>query len=232
MKNVLITGASGGIGQALCKRFQESEYRIICLDREVNQNADRRWYNFQCDVSNQTQTKETLERIVQSHGTPDILVNNAGLYRSTPWDEITAEEFHTIMQVNLYAPFFISQYCAKKMIESQKTGVIVNMSSISAFTGSINPAYAGSKAAVVSMSKSLAKDLAPMGIRVLSVCPGPVETKMIDEIPKERKDFYKKSIPMQRFAKTDEIASVVWFMTNDEASYITGTHINIDGGLS
>jgi len=229
-KTVLITGASGGIGHALCQSYHDDGYEVFGLAREAIDPSP--WKNFSCDLSKTNNIEDAIEKIFNEISVvPDILVNNAGAYHAKAWDEITIEEFNQTLQINSVAPFVITKIWLQKILVADKRGACVNVSSISGQIGSIDVSYAASKSALDMITKTLAKAVASEKIRINAVAPGPVETKMADKIPVDRQEKYKQNIPMKRFADVSEIVKTIKFLASDQASYITGNIVNIDGGL-
>ena len=228
-KILVITGTNKGIGHRIAEDCRAHGYVIVGLDRTIDKKLP--WQQIECDISSVTGINVAWQRVIKEHGVPWALVNNAGTYQAKRWDEQSPEDFDMTVCVNARAPFVLSQLFGKALIQAKQGGVIVNVASVSATIGSIDVAYAASKAALLMVSKSMAKALAPHGIRVLSVSPGPVETDMAARIPEERKKSYMEGIPLKRFAEPEEISNVVRFLLTSEASYMTGTDVKVDGGL-
>jgi len=225
-KHVLITGTSRGIGLAIKQNFVTAGYRVTSLNR-TSDNAD----TITCDLEKLEQISEALAQVQSKFGTPDYLINNAGVYLAKPWDVLNEDDFNQTLSINVRAQFLLSQLFAKALIAANKPGSIVNISSISGQIGSSDIAYAASKGAILAMTKSFAKELAPHNIRVNAVAPGPIETDMGANIPVDRLEAYKNKIAMKRLGTSNEIAKAAFFLASDEASYITGTILNVDGGL-
>ncbi len=228
-KIALVTGSSGGIGRALCQSFHDDGIEVVGIAHGEVDGAP--WKNYVCDLSDINSIESSLELIFKTHGVPDVLINNAGVYHAKSWDEITLQEFNETFQVNTTAPFILSKVWAQKLIENNQGGQCVNVASVSGLIGSLDVSYAASKAALIMLTKTMAKALAKDNIRVNAVAPGPVKTKMADKIPLDRQEEYKEGIPMGRFAEVEEIVSLVRFLVSDEASYMTGSIVTVDGGL-
>ncbi|NCC21833.1 MAG: SDR family oxidoreductase [Alphaproteobacteria bacterium] len=226
---VIITGIDGGLGSAL-RSLLSDDFAVVGMARKAGKDACVR----RCDLSSQQEIEEAYSDIIQSYGAPSFLVNCAGVYHAKGWDVITVDEFDSSYSVNIRAPFLLSRLFARSFPSDGRKGAIVNVASISGQIGSIDPAYASSKAGLIMLTRTLARSFAEdnLAIRVNAVAPGPIEgTAMGDRIPHERMKSYREKIPMKRFATTNEVANAVKFLLGDEASYITGAVLNVDGGL-
>ncbi len=239
-KVALVTGSSRGIGRASALKLAENGCNLAINYLSNNWSAEqvvdqirkmgRKAVLFQCDVSNFAQVEETVEKAKLEFGRIDILVNNVGPFLYKTIFDTTIQEWHEIFNSNLNSVF----YCCKAVVpimREQKAGVIINIGAPNAerTQGYIrNCAYATAKTGVVVFSKSLAKEEAKNGIRVIVVNPGFVET---DNYTEEAKQHWSKEIPMRRMGTPEEIANAVAFLCSDEASYITGSVLNVHGGL-
>ncbi|OHD67816.1 MAG: 3-oxoacyl-[acyl-carrier-protein] reductase [Spirochaetes bacterium RBG_16_49_21] len=240
-KIAVVTGGSHGIGRAIAIALaKEGAHVIINYHRDDKgaQNAideitaqGRRSKAIKADVSNYSAVTNMMKDIKNEFGSIDILVNNAGITRDNLLMRMKVEEWQEVINTNLSGVFNCSKAVVIGMMR-QKSGKIVNISSISGVTGvpgQIN--YSSSKGGIISFTKALAKELAPLGINVNAVAPGFIETKMIDGIPVQNKKMALDLIPFKRFGKPEEVASLVVFLVSEASSYITGQVINIDGGL-
>lgn len=231
-KLTFITGTTKGIGKLLAEELVRDNYQIVGFDRSLDGAEKNPWKTIACDLSNLQELNQAFNEAITEFGIPDALVNNAGIYKAQAWNLQSGEDFDLTFNINARAAFFFSKLFAESFIAAnKKSGVIVNVASVSATIGSLDVAYAGSKAALLMITKSMAKALAPNGIRVLSVSPGPVETDMALNIPEDRRNSYMSAIPLKRFAESIEVVQVIKFLLSDAASYITGTDVKIDGGL-
>ncbi|WP_426349024.1 SDR family NAD(P)-dependent oxidoreductase [Alloiococcus sp. CFN-8] len=238
-KVVLITGSSRGIGAACATEFAEAGYNVVIHCNSNIQKAKEvselckalgaEVLVFQADVSKYDECNRLVDAAIEHFGQIDVLVNNAGIEANGSIMETTLEQFDDVMKVNAYGPFYMSKLVVPHMIE-RKTGSIIFMSSTSAATGSTgSSAYATSKAALIGLTKTLARDLAPIGINVNAICPGPIETDMVAALPIELKTWIKGSVFAGRLGKPEEVGAAAVFLASEKANYITGQSLTIDG---
>lgn len=233
-KTALVTGASSGIGRAIAIRLAQDGFTVLA---HYNSNADgaaktlaaitplapeSRTLKF--DISDPAQVEQTMKDL-EVH----TLVNNAGLHLDGMAVLMGNEAFEKVIKTNLFGPFYLTKVCAKKML-LKREGCIVNISSLAGQTGNAGQVnYAASKAGLIAMTKTLAAELGPRGIRVNGVAPGLIETEMIQSIP--NLENFKKQIPLGRFGAPDEVAGVVSFLCSKDATYVNGHTISVNGGL-
>ncbi len=235
---VLITGASKGLGLAIAKRLNKDYCLILHASKEENIKDFKGEGNFilAADLSNSEELKEFCKKLKSEHGDHlYAVINNAGVSLDKPLLFQPEKDIDIMMMVNLKAPIMVSK-TAMKIFGLNGKGIIINVSSCVAETGNaFQSVYAATKAGLIAFSKSLAKEAAALyqdhSIRILSISPGFIKTSMTDAIPESEKDKYLKMIPSQRFGKPDEIADLVAFLLSDNASYINGSNIDINGGL-
>ncbi len=237
-KVVLVTGASSGIGEATALKFASCGYDVVInyLSNIDNANKIRDKiisdYGVRCicigtDVSNENSVIDMVDKVISEFGHIDVLVNNAGISLDSTLEDKSVSDFRRVIDVNLVSIFIVSKYVAKYM----KSGSIINISSTNGDNSNYyySMDYDASKAGVNILTKDLADALGP-NIRVNAVAPGWVNTPMNKDMDDEFKNDELKKIVMERFAKPEEIANVVYFLANDDASYVNGTVITVDGG--
>lgn len=241
-KIAVVTGASKGIGRACALRLAKDGTTVVVnyshSDAEAAKTVEEikaaggDAVAYKADVSDLNQVKDMFKFVSDTYGRVDVLVNNAGIVRDEYLLMLTQENLDKCLDLNIKGYFYCAQQAALKMF-SQKSGVIVNMSSVSskmALAG--QSVYSATKGAVNSMTQTMAKELARKKIRVNAVCPGFVQTEMVDQLPEDKKKEYLKEVPLGRFADVNEVAGLVSFLCSDDAGYITGQAIVLDGGLS
>ncbi|MBU4246323.1 MAG: glucose 1-dehydrogenase [Nanoarchaeota archaeon] len=239
-KVVIITGSGRGIGRATALLFAKEGAKVVVVadvnDKEGEEtvtsikNAKEDAFYVKCDVSKEEQVKQMIEKTIKTFGKIDILVNNAGIVFDVPFAERTVEQWRRTLDVNLIGTFLCAKYVAPHM-KKQNGGKIVNISSTNGID-SFNPAsmdYDASKAGIIILTRDLAKELAPT-IQVNSVAPGWVNTDMNKDLPEDFVEEESKKIYAKRFATPEEIAKAVLFLASDDASYITGVTLKVDGG--
>ena len=241
MKTAIITGASKGIGAVIAKRLNELGYNLVlnyrnntvAMDELINDFTNKETKNIivKCDISNFDDAKNLIEAAYDNFGTVDVLINNAGVTRDNLLAMMTEDEFDNVIDTNLKGTFNCCKHIAKKMMK-QKYGRIINISSVVGLMGNAGQVnYCASKAGVIGMTKSMARELARKNILVNAVAPGFIQTDMTDKIPDEMKAEMMKNIPLQRLGSPSDIADAVEFLISDKSSYITGQVLSVNGGF-
>ncbi len=236
MSVILITGGTGAIGSAIAAEFARTDDVVITYNRR-EQEAQRLCGELHCtavqaDVSDYASAQNAVRQVLDEFGRIDVLVNNAGVVDDAYLLMINEDSLSRSLDINIKGYFHCAQQAALKMM-SKKQGCIVNVSSVSSVLAVEGQGvYSATKGAVNSMTATLAKELAPRGIRVNAVAPGFIETEMLDAIPEDKKAEYLKAIPMNRLGTAKEVADVVAELCSDAFSYVTGQVIVLDGGLS
>lgn len=236
----IVTGASQGIGESIALELSKEGAETILVDvqkEKLKEVAQRIAQNkgkaavFSVDVSRMDQVMDAAKKIVQNHKKIDHLVNNAGITRDNLLMRMREEEWDSVLAVNLKGVFNFSKAVIRHMI-GNRYGRIVNISSVVGLMGNVGQAnYAASKAGVLGFTKSLAREVASRGITVNAVAPGYIATPMTESLPDSVKKLFIELIPLKRFGTPEEIAHVVKFLLSDEAAYITGQVINVNGGM-
>lgn len=235
-QRVVVTGGASGIGRATALRFLEEGCRVVVIDRDVAASAalDREVPELDAvliaDVSREAEVRLAYQRIDALWGGLDVLINNAGISRRHEFLEITADDWRETLETNLTGLFMVAQQAARRMVAARR-GVILNMASMNAHVGCPNYAdYNASKAGVVELTRTMALELAP-AVRVMAVSPGAVRTPMQEaEYTEAMFAELDAKIPLRRHARPEEIAALFAFLASDEAPYLVGTSVLIDGG--
>ncbi len=242
-KTALVTGASRGIGAAIAKRLAKDGYNIALNDiseamfEENSIVEDIKAFGveveiFIADVSNHDACKEMVKAVKEKFGTIDTLVNNAGITRDGLLARMPEEQYDLVIAVNQKSVFNMTKHVASVMIR-QKYGRIINVSSVAGLYGNAGQFnYSASKAAIVGMTMTAAKELGSKNILVNAIAPGLIETPMADKLNAEQKEKILSAVALKRYGQVSEISGVVSFLASDDASYITGQTIEISGGLS
>lgn len=237
----IITGGSRGIGRAVALRLAREEVKVIItyvkgkeaaenVVKEIITQGGEAWA-YQFDVADFTETQKIFEEILAKFGRIDYLINNAGVTRDGLFMRMKEEDWDKVIDTNLKGAFNCIKGVVRTMLK-QKFGRIVNITSVVAFTGNVGQAnYVASKAGLVGLTKTLAKELAPKGITVNAVAPGFIETDMTANLPEKIKEYMLNLIPLGRFGKPEDVAEAVAFLVSDKAAYITGQVIHVNGGM-
>ena len=243
-KIAIVTGARRGMGKTHALILAKAGAKVVVSDisledcekvvEEIKKEGGEA-LAIKCDVSKKKEVDEMIEKTIEKFGKVDILVNNAGICQFKPFLELTEEEWERTLDINLKGYFFCAQAAAPEMAK-QKSGVIVNIASV--VMGQIGMGMAGlahysaSKGGIVALTKTLALELAPLGIRVNAISPGVIDTPMVASVKLDPKatEGILAQIPLRRMGRPEEISNTVLFLASDESSYITGATIVVDGG--
>ena len=241
-KVALVTGASRGIGSAIAKtlaregafvivNFNGSKEKAEAVVSEIK-SAGGDAVAVQCDVSDFAACGTMIENCIKEYAHIDILVNNAGITRDNLIMKMSEEDFDAVLNTNLKGAFNTIRHMSRYFLK-QRQGSIINISSVSGVMGNAGQAnYSASKAGVIGLTKSVARELSKRGITCNAVAPGFIETEMTEQMPDSAKEAVKQQIPLQRTVKVEDIAEMVTFLASEKAAYITGQVISVDGGMS
>ena len=240
MKTAIITGASKGIGAVIAKRLNELNYNLVlnyrsstdAMEELINNFTNKETKNItvKCDISNYEDARRLIDVAYSNFGTVDVLINNAGITKDNILPLMTEDEFDQVIDTNLKGTFNCCKHIARRMIK-QKQGRIINISSVVGLAGNAGQVnYSASKAGVIGMTKSMARELGKKNILVNAVAPGFIKTEMTDKIPEDLKAEMMKNIPLQRLGEPSDIADCVEFLISNKASYITGQVLSVNGG--
>ena len=235
-KKILITGATGGIGNALVKKFSLLGGNVLATGTK-NEKLDLLKKDFpkiitlNFDISKHDKVEEFIENVFSQLNGIDILINNAGINMGNLSLRMKNEEWKKVIDINLGSTFLLCKYGIKKMLKN-KYGRVINITSIVGHTGNLGQSnYAASKAGIIGMTKSLAIEYAKKNITLNCVSPGFIQTKMTDNIADNIKEVLTSKIPMAKLGTGDDVANTVAFLSSDAASYITGETVHVNGGM-
>lgn len=240
-KNALVTGASRGIGRAIALALGKRGVNVAVNYAGNEQKAEEvveelkqlgvESFKIRANVADETDVKAMVKEVTKTFGTIDILVNNAGITRDNLLMRMSVEEFNEVVETNLTGAFLCTKAVTRPMMK-QRSGRIINIASIVGVSGNPGQAnYVAAKAGLIGLTKTTAKELASRNILVNAVAPGFIQTDMTDILTDEQKDAILQNIPLQDFGTPEDIANVVCFLASDDAKYITGQTIHVDGGM-
>ena len=236
-KVCIVTGGGRGIGQATAEKFIGESATVIIADfDEATGTATAEYLGDQCsfvktDVSQSESVQSLIKRVKADHESIDVIVNNAGILQDQTLEKMDEEEFDKVIQVNMRGVYLCTKYAAEVMRE-QGSGVILNASSVVARFGNFGQTnYVASKAGLEGMTKVWARELGKHGIRVNAVAPGFIKTDMIAGMPEKIIKMMEAKVPLKRWGKSEDVADLYCFLASDEASYISGVILPVDGGV-
>ena len=240
-KKILVTGSSRGIGKAIVTKFLLEGARVwgICTKpssskselEEIAKANNTEFYELYANASDAEAWAETIKKVLEESGGLDVLVNNAGITRDGLSFRMKMDDWKAVLDVNLTASFVACQLVAASMIRSRK-GSIINMSSIVGIHGQGGQTnYAASKAGLIGLTKSLAKETGSRGVRVNAIAPGYIKTDMTDVLPDDVKNSILETVPLKRMGLPEDIANTALFLASDLSTYISGQVIGVDGGM-
>ena len=239
-KVVLVTGAGRGIGRKIFEYFASAGFTVIGGDYNINLVSELNDYlkdkayfgeGVALDVTSQETIEKVLVQTSDRYGAPNILINNAGITLDNLMLRMSDQEWTKVIETNLTSVFRMSRACLRGMVKA-RWGRIINIASVVAYMGNAGQAnYAATKAGVVGFSKSLAIEVASRNITVNCVAPGFIKTEMTDQLSKEQQEKLLEVIPMKRMGTVEDVVGVVKFLSSDDAAYLTGSTIHVNGGM-
>ena len=237
-KVAFVTGAGQGMGRAIVRHFAEQGAKVVAADinldaaRQIIEGLGEKALAVSCNVADSDSVATAMAAVHAHFGSLDVLVNNAGIGSIDAFAQTPDEHWQRVIGVNLTGPFFCSREAVKLMLAAATPGVIINISSTAALTGEGPSHYCAAKAGVMGLTRSMARELAGNGIRVNTIVPGPTNTPMMADIPDDWMQSMLKAIPLGRMGETDEIARVAAFLASDDAAFITGQNLAVNGGMA
>lgn len=235
-KTVVVTGGTRGIGRAICEKFAKNGYNVACIYEKSEKDAYELQSGFEnvktykCDISKYEQVIQISKQIICDFQSIDVIVNNAGISKYQLFSSATKQDFEQVFDVNVKGTFNVTHAFIKEMI-SKQSGVIINISSMWGQVGaSMEVLYSSSKGAIIAFTKALAKEMGLSNIRVNCVSAGVIKTDMLEDFDDETLEVLKDETPLNRLGTPEDIANTVYYLSTDEASFITGQVISVNGG--
>ncbi|MGN0832368.1 MAG: 3-oxoacyl-[acyl-carrier-protein] reductase [Kiritimatiellia bacterium] len=236
-KVAIVTGASRGIGAAIVKKLAAEGATVVACARSI-ESCEGAALCLKVDVSDSAQVDACVKTTVEKFGTVDILVNNAGITRDGLLMRMGDDDWNQVIDINLKGTFLFTRAVARPMMKNkapdgtQRGGAIVNITSVVGITGNAGQAnYTASKGGVIALTKTTAKELGSRNVRCNAVAPGFIESKMTEALPDALKQSYLDTIPLKRFGSVDDIAKAVAWLVSDDAAYVTGQIVSVNGGM-
>lgn len=237
----IITGGARGIGKKISQTFLKEGASVYIFDVNEEEGArtvgelqpayDGKVIFFKVDITDEKSVEQSIEKIIEAEGRIDILVNNAGITRDNLILRMSLEDWKKVIDINLTGAFICSKHTVKYMVKN-RSGKIINISSIVGVHGNAGQSnYSSSKAGIIGLTKTLARELAGRNILVNAIAPGYIETEMTEKLSDKIKEKLMEQIPIGRLGSVDDVAKTALFLASDDSNYITGTVINLDGGM-
>jgi len=234
-KIAIITGGGRGIGKAIAHRYHKEGATVIIADFDEHGGKETAnligCHFFKADISNETNVVSLFKFVKTEFSQLDVLVNNAGILQDSTLKKLESNQFDAVININLRGTYLCGKAAANMMLE-QRSGVILNAASVVAHNGNFGQTnYVASKTGVIGMTKVWARELGKDGIRVNAIAPGFIKTKMTDQMPEKVIQMMGDKVPLKRWGKPEDVANAYTFLASDQASYITGSVLNVDGGV-
>ena len=236
-KNIIVTGASGGIGNSIVKKLYEGEANILASGTRVEKLEElkskfNKIHILKFDISQSENIEDFIDKATtELGGNLDCIINNAGITQDNLSIRMSLEEWKNVIDINLTSTFLLSKFAIKKMLKN-KSGKIINITSVVGHTGNVGQAnYTASKAGIVAMSKSLAIEYAKKNININCISPGFIKTAMTDKIDEKFKETIISKIPSGKLGEPDDIANAVYFLASNQSNYINGETLHVNGGM-
>ena len=240
-KVAVVTGSARGLGRTTAEKLAEEGANVVITDvnkkladstaAEIEEKYQIKALSFEHDVSSDESTKKVIKEIVKQFGKIDILVNNAGITKDARLFMMKKEDWQLVLNINLTGAFYCTKYASKQMLK-QRSGNIVNIASVVGIMGNIGQAnYSASKAGLIGLTKTTAKELAERGVTVNAVAPGYIQSDMTEQLSDDVNNRMLAEIPLKTFGDPADVANAVLFLVSKQARYITGQVLNVDGGM-
>ncbi len=237
MNKVFITGATGGIGKSICEKFLSQDFKLVLTTSSIeklnilrNEYGEDNFY-YKVDLSNQSELESCLNQINTDHKDISVIINNAGITEDNLIFRMKPEQWNNVIKTNLDSNYYIIKFLLPNML-ANRSGKIIGISSVVATSG--NPGqsnYVASKSGMIGLYKSIAHEVAKRNINVNIVSPGFITTDMTNKLNESQKEEILSKIPMKKFGNPRDVANLVYFLSSEEASYITGQNFNVNGGM-